>query len=149
MASRNMLTLSNKELVDIKDDGSFQLNLKYFNYMVGLTMTNNKFAQLFNGLPRKPEDALTDREMDMAASVQAVTEEIMLKLARTVRQKTGKKNLCLAGGVALNCVGNGKILREGIFDDIWIQPAAGDAGGALGRGSLCLAQIPGQAKGAD
>jgi carbamoyltransferase len=124
--------LIKKELIDIKDDGSFQLNLKYFNYMVGLTMTNNKFAKLFNGPPRKPEEPLTEREMDMAASVQVVTEEIMLKLARTVREKTGMKNLCLAGGVALNCVGNGKILREGIFDELWIQPAAGDAGGALG-----------------
>jgi len=126
------LDLIKKELVDVKDDGSFRLNLKYFNYMVGLTMTNSRFARLFNGPARKPEELLTEREMDMAASVQAITEEIMLKLSRTVRQKTGMKNLCLAGGVALNCVGNGRILREGIFDEIWIQPAAGDAGGALG-----------------
>jgi len=124
--------LIKKELIDIKHDGSFQLNLSYFNYMVGLTMTNKKFARLFNGPPRKAEEQLTQREMDMAASVQMVTEEIMLKLARTVRQKTNMKNLCLAGGVALNCVANGKILRQGIFDKLWIQPAAGDAGGALG-----------------
>ena len=124
--------LIKQELIDIKDDGSFSLNLKHFNYMVGLTMTNKNFSRLFNGPPRKPEDQLTRREMDMARSVQAVTEEIMLKMSRTVREKTGMKNLCLAGGVALNCVGNGRILREGLFDDIWIQPAAGDAGGALG-----------------
>jgi carbamoyltransferase len=124
--------LIKKELIDIKDDGSFQLNLKHFNYMVGLTMTNQNFSRLFNGPPRRPEDQLTRREMDMARSVQAVTEEVMLKLARTVRGKTKMKNLCLAGGVALNCVGNGRILREGLFDEIWIQPAAGDAGGALG-----------------
>jgi len=121
-----------QELIDIKDDGSFQLNLKYFNYMVGLTMTNRKFARLFNGLHRKPKEPLTQREMDIAASIQQITEEIMLKLARTVHKRTGASNLCLAGGVALNCVGNGRILREGPFDDIWIQPAAGDAGGALG-----------------
>jgi len=124
--------LIKQELIDIKDDGSFRLNLKYFNYMVGLTMTNQKFANLFNGPRRKPEQQITEREMDLARSVQVVTEEIMLKLANTVYQKTGIKNLCLAGGVALNCVGNGRILREGPFDEIWIQPAAGDAGGALG-----------------
>ncbi len=121
-----------RELIDIKDDGSFRLNLKYFNYMVGLTMTNKKFAALFNGPPRKPEQQITDREMDLARSVQAVTEEIMLKLANTAHKKTGMKNLCLAGGVALNCVGNGRLLREGPFQQLWTQPAAGDAGGALG-----------------
>ncbi len=120
------------KLIDIKDDGSFKLDLDYFNYMVGLTMTNDKFAGLFGGPPRKPETRITQREMDMARSVQVVTEEIMLKMARHVQKVTGMKKLCLAGGVALNCVSNGKILREGPFEDIWIQPAAGDAGGALG-----------------
>ena len=124
--------LIKSELIDIKEDGSFRLNLKYFNYMVGLTMTNRKFAKLFGGPPRKPEAPITQREMDLARSIQEITEEIMLKLAWTAYKKTGMKNLCLAGGVALNCVGNGRILREGPFDDIWIQPAAGDAGGALG-----------------
>jgi carbamoyltransferase len=121
-----------KELIDIKDDGSFRLNLKYFNYMVGLTMTGGNFSKLFGGPPRKPETKITQREMDLARSVQEVTEEIMLKTARHVHKETGMKRLCLAGGVALNCVGNGRILREGPFEDIWIQPAAGDAGGALG-----------------
>jgi carbamoyltransferase len=124
--------LIKKELIDIKDDGSFKLNLKYFNYMIGLTMTNSRFARLFGGPPRKPETEITQREMDLARSVQEVTEEIMLKMARHVHRVTGQKNLCLAGGVALNCVGNGRILREGPFRSIWIQPAAGDAGGALG-----------------
>jgi carbamoyltransferase len=120
------------ELISIKEDGSFRLNLKYFNYMVGLTMTNHKFANLFGGPPRKPETDITQREMDLARSVQVVTEEIMLKMARHVQKETGMKKLCMAGGVALNCVSNGKILREGPYEDIWIQPAAGDAGGALG-----------------
>ena len=124
--------LIKSELIDIKEDGSFRLNLKYFNYMVGLTMTNRRFARLFGGPPRKPEAPITQREMDMARSIQEITEEIMLKLAWNAYKKTGLKNLCLAGGVALNCVGNGRILREGPFDDLWIQPAAGDAGGALG-----------------
>jgi len=124
--------LIKSELIDIKEDGSFRLNLKYFNYMVGLTMTNWRFARLFGGPPRKPEAPITQREMDMARSIQEITEEIMLKLAWNAYKKTGLKNLCLAGGVALNCVGNGRILREGPFDDFWIQPAAGDAGGALG-----------------
>lgn len=124
--------LIKKELVDIKEDGSFKLNMKYFNYCAGLTMTNSKFNALF-GLPvRKPETALNQKYMDIAASIQAVTEEIMLKIARHVHKETGKENLCLAGGVALNCVGNGKILKHGPFKKIWIQPAAGDAGGALG-----------------
>ena len=122
------------ELMDLKEDGSFKLNMKYFNFAVGLTMTNSKFDKLFGGKPRKPESELTQREMDLARSVQDVTEEVMLRVSRHVKKITGKKNLCLAGGVALNCVGNGKILKEKIFDNIWIQPAAGDAGGALGAG---------------
>ena len=121
-----------KELVDLKEDGSFRLNMKYFGYCAGLTMTNKRFDKLFGGPPRKPESKLTQRDMDLARSVQDVTEEIVMRMARHVHKKTGLKNLCLAGGVALNCVANGRILREGPFDDIWIQPAAGDAGGALG-----------------
>jgi carbamoyltransferase len=120
------------ELIDLKEDGSFKINMKYFDYCVGLTMTNGKFDKLFGGPPRKLESPLTQREMDIARSIQEVTEEIMLRMARHVRKETGQKNLCLGGGVALNCVGNGKILKEGIFDNIWIQPAAGDAGSALG-----------------
>jgi carbamoyltransferase len=119
-------------LMDLKEDGSFWLDQSYFNYCTGLTMTNNKFHDLFNGPPRKPETPLTQREMDIAASVQKVTEEVMLRMAKHAYKETGLKNLCLAGGVALNCVGNGRILREGPFENIWIQPAAGDAGGALG-----------------
>ncbi len=121
-----------EKLVDIKDDGSFWLDMSYFNYCVGLTMTSGKFHRLFGRGPRKPETELSQFDMDMARSIQEVTEEIMLKTARHVREVTGKTRLCLAGGVALNCVGNGKIAREGIFERIWIQPAAGDAGGALG-----------------
>lgn len=121
-----------RELVDVKKDGSFRLNLKYFNYHLGLTMTNNSFGKLFQEPRRKPESLLTQKHMDIASSLQAVTEEIIMKLANSIYKKTGQKNLCLAGGVALNCVANGKLLREGPFDDIWIQPAAGDAGGALG-----------------
>ncbi|MCP4559953.1 MAG: carbamoyltransferase [Bosea sp.] len=121
-----------EELIDLKEDGSFHLDQSFFNYSVGLTMTNDKFAKLFGEPARKPEQLLTQFHMDMAASVQAVTEEIVLRLARSVRAETGQKNLCLAGGVALNCVANGKLLREGVFDGLWIQPAAGDAGGALG-----------------
>jgi carbamoyltransferase len=119
-------------LVDLKNDGSFRMNMDYFDYNTGLTMTNEKFNKLFDGPPRKPETLLTQREMDLARSVQDVTEEIMIRMARNVKKITGEKFLCLAGGVALNCVGNGKLLREKIFDDIWVQPAAGDAGGALG-----------------
>jgi len=125
-------TLIYEHLIDVKDDGSFHLNLKYFNYSVGLTMTNKKFHTLFGGRPRKPESKLTQRDMDIAASIQAVTEEVVLKIAEHIRQKTGQKNICMAGGVALNCVANGKLLKKGIFENIWIQPAAGDAGGALG-----------------
>ncbi|GJQ22801.1 MAG: hypothetical protein HBSAPP01_05910 [Candidatus Brocadia sapporoensis] len=120
------------ELMDLKEDGSFQLNMKYFNYCAGLTMTNSRFHKLFGGPPRKAESLLTQRDMDLARSLQEATEEAMLRIARHVHKVTGKKNLCMAGGVALNCVGNGKILREGPFENIWIQPSAGDAGGALG-----------------
>jgi len=120
------------KLIDLKEDGSFKMDMKYFNYPAGLTMTNKHFAKLFDGPARKPESKITQREMDLARSVQEVTEEIMLRMARHVHKETGQKNLVLAGGVALNCVGNGRILREGPFENIWIQPAAGDAGGALG-----------------
>ena len=119
-------------ILDLKEDGSFRLDMKYFNYCQGLTMTSPRFHQLFGGPPRKPESTLTQREMDLARSIQDVTEEVVLRIARHVRKESGQSNLCLAGGVALNCVGNGKVLREKIFDNIWIQPAAGDAGGALG-----------------
>jgi carbamoyltransferase len=120
------------ELIDIKPDGTFRLNMEYFNYATGLTMTNRRFDALFGGPPRKPEAPLTQREMDLAASIQQVTEEVMLRLARTVHRELAVEYLCLAGGVALNCVANGRVLREGPFRDLWIQPAAGDAGGALG-----------------
>ena len=119
-------------LIDVKDDGSFRMNMEYFNYSQGLTMTNEKFNKLFGGPPREPETNLTQKEMDIARSLQEVTEEIVLKLGNHVYKETGLKNLCLAGGVALNCVANGRLLREGPFENIWIQPAAGDAGGALG-----------------
>ena len=122
-----------KQLIDIKEDGTFRLNQKYFNYATGLTMTNNHFHNLFGQKPRDPNnDKLTQFHMDIASSIQVVTEEIMIKLAKSIRNEYGIKNLCLAGGVALNCVANGKILKEKIFDNIWIQPAAGDAGGSLG-----------------
>ena len=121
-----------RHLIDVKEDGSFKMNMSYFNYTVGLKMTNNKFNKLFGGPPRKPESKLTQKEMDLACSIQEVTEEIVIKIAKHVQKTTNKKYLCLAGGVALNCVANGKLLRSGIFDDIFIQPAAGDAGGALG-----------------
>ncbi len=120
------------KLIDLKEDGSIWMDMSYFNYCQGLTMTSGKFDQLFGGKPRKPETPLTQREMDLAASIQKVTEKIMLRTANHVHGITGSKNLVLAGGVALNCVGNGRILREGPFDNVWIQPAAGDAGGALG-----------------
>ncbi len=121
-----------RELIDLKEDGSFKMNMDYFNYCAGLTMTNKKFHKLFGSPPRKPESKLTQREMDLACSVQEVTEEVVLRMARHIHKETGQKYLCLAGGVALNCVANGKLLREGPYDDIWIQPAAGDAGAALG-----------------
>jgi len=123
-------------LIDLREDGSYRLDLSYFNYCQGLTMTNAKFDALFGAPPRAAETDLGQRHMDLAASIQEVTEEVMLKTANYAREVTGKKNLCLAGGVALNCVGNGKILREGPFDKIWIQPAAGDAGGALGAAQM-------------
>jgi carbamoyltransferase len=119
-------------LIDVRDDGSFRLNLDYFGYLDGLTMTSGKFADLFGGPPRAPESELTRRELDLARSIQLVTEEVVLKQVAHAARATGEKNLCLAGGVALNCVANGRILREGPFDDLWIQPAAGDAGGAVG-----------------
>jgi len=121
-----------KELIDLKEDGSFKLNMSYFNYCAGLTMTNRKFHNLFGGPPRKPETPVTQRDMDLARSVQCVTEEVMLRIAKHVHRTTGEENLCLSGGVALNCVANGRILREGPFKSIWIQPASGDAGSALG-----------------
>ena len=124
--------LIRKHLVRIYDDGSIWMDQTYFNYAGGLTMTSKKFDTLFGGPPRKKESAIGKREMDLAASVQVVTEEIMLKMARHAHALTGMKHLCLAGGVALNCVGNGKLLREGPFEDMWVQPASGDAGGALG-----------------
>jgi carbamoyltransferase len=124
--------LIKKHLIDVKEDGSFHLDMRYFDYCTGLTMTNARFHELFGGPPRHPESELTQREMDLAASIQVVTEDIVIRLAKDIQRTTRQKNLCLAGGVALNCVANGKLLREGIFDDIWIQPAAGDAGGALG-----------------
>jgi carbamoyltransferase len=125
-----------RELIDLKEDGSFTLNQSYFNYLSGLTMTNGAFDRIFGGPPREPESKLTQREMDLARSIQVVCEEVMLRMARTVHRETGSENLCLAGGVALNCVGNGRILREGPFKHLWIQPAAGDAGGALGVAQL-------------
>ncbi len=121
-----------KHLIEVKDDGSFKMNMSYFNYTFGLQMTNNKFNKLFGGPPRKPESKLKQKHMDLACSIQKVTEEVVLKIAKNVKKITNKKYLCLAGGVALNCVSNGKLLRSGVFDDIFIQPAAGDAGGALG-----------------
>ena len=124
--------LIKENIIDIKDDGSFKLDMSYFNYTAGLTMTSDKFHKLFGAPPREREGELSQREMDLAASIQDVTEEIMIKLARHTKEVTGSDNLCLAGGVALNCVGNGKVLKENIFKNIWIQPAAGDAGGALG-----------------
>jgi carbamoyltransferase len=136
------------ELLDLKEDGSFTLNQAYFNYMTGLTMTSGAFDKLFGGPPRKPESRLTQREMDLARSVQEVCEEVMLRMARTAHRETGLKKLCLAGGVALNCVGNGRILREGPFEDIWIQPAAGDAGGSLGAAQLIWHRHLGQPRSA-
>jgi len=120
------------DLIDLRPDGSVRLNMKYFNFCQGLTMTNAAFDRLFGGPPRKPESRVTQREMDLARSVQEVTEEAMLRMARHIHQETRERNLCMAGGVALNCVGNGRLLREGPFENLWIQPAAGDAGGALG-----------------
>ena len=138
-----------KELIDIKDDGSFKLNMKYFNYCVGLTMTNDRFHKLFGEPPRKPESKIYKKHMDIAKSIQEVTEEVMLKVANHVHRETGMENLCLAGGVALNCVGNGRILRESKFKKIWIQPASGDAGGALGAALLTWYQYLGNKRNVD
>jgi carbamoyltransferase len=124
--------LIKKHLIDIKEDGSFFLNMNYFNYATGLTMTSQKFHKLFGAPPRKKESDLSQFEMDLAASIQSVIEEVVIKLAKGIAKKTSLKNLCLAGGVALNCVANGKLIKEGIFENVWIQPAAGDAGGAIG-----------------
>ncbi|MEX2496660.1 MAG: carbamoyltransferase [Woeseia sp.] len=121
-----------EHLVDVKEDGTFRLNMDFFDYCTGLRMTNRRFNALFDGPPRQPESAITQREMDIAASIQTITEDVVLRLARSVHRETGSKYLCLAGGVALNCVANGRLVREGPFDDLWIQPAAGDAGGAIG-----------------
>ena len=120
------------KLIDLKPDGSFRLDMSYFNYCTGLTMTNERFDALFGGRPRRPEERITQRDMDLAASIQAVTDEVLLRLSRAIAQESGMENLCLAGGVALNCAANGKVLRDGRFKRIWVQPAAGDAGGALG-----------------
>lgn len=135
-----------EHLIDLKEDGSFRLNMAYFNYGAGLTMTNRKFHRLFGGPPRQPESPLTQRDMDLARSIQDVTELAMLRCARHVHEQTGMENLCLAGGVALNCVGNGRILREGPFKHLWIQPAAGDAGGALGAALFAWHQILGNGR---
>jgi len=141
--------LIREHLIDVKEDGSYRLNMDYFNYATGLTMTSEKFHTLFGGPPRKPESELTKKEMDIARSIQVVTEEIVLKIARFVKEKTGAEYLCLAGGVALNCVANGKLLRENIFKDIWIQPAAGDAGGAAGAAYSIWYEYLGQPRNAD
>ena len=138
-----------RELLDLKEDGSFKLNMKYFNYCAGLTMTNGRLHRLLGGDPRRPESKITQRDMDLAASIQDVTEEVMLRMARHVHKMTGKKYLTLAGGVALNCVGNGRILRETPFEGIWIQPAAGDAGAALGAALFTWHQYLGNARRAD
>ncbi len=141
-----------EKLIDLKPDGSFRMDLSYFHFCQGLRMTSAKFHRLFGGPPRKPDGPLTERDMDLAASIQQVTEQIMLRAARHVHEQTGMNNLCLAGGVALNCVGNGRILREGPFENIWIQPAAGDAGGALGAALLVWHQLldnPRHAAGSD
>jgi len=133
-----------ENLIDVKDDGSFRLDQSYFDYCTGLAMTNKKFDALFGAPPRGPENELTQRHMDLAASVQAVTEEVVLKLTRSLAKETGSRNLCLAGGVALNCVANGKVLKSKVFDNIWVQPAAGDAGGALGAALLAYHRFKGQ-----
>ena len=138
-----------KELVDLKEDGSFKLNMEYFDYCVGLKMTNSKLDKLFDGPPRRPESELTQREMDIASSVQEVTEEAMLRMGRHIRNETGQKNLCLAGGVALNCVANGKLLRERIFDNVWIQPSSGDAGASLGAAMFAWYKYLGNERKAD
>ena len=137
------------ELLDLREDGSFRLNLDYFDFCAGLTMTNERFHRFFGGPPRFPDSPLGTREMDIAASIQQVTEDIMLRMARHARRLTGIPRLCMAGGVALNCVGNGRIWREGVFDRLWIQPASGDAGGALGAAMLAWHQVLGRHRAAD
>ncbi|MCU0935332.1 MAG: carbamoyltransferase [Gammaproteobacteria bacterium] len=137
------------DLIDLKPDGTFRLNLDYFDYCTGLTMTNRRFDERFGGPPRRPSEPVTQRHMDLAASVQAVTEEAMLRLTRSVASETGAENLCLAGGVALNCVANGKILRDGRFKGLWVQPAAGDAGGALGAALAAYHGFAGQPRAVD
>lgn len=137
------------ELIDLKEDGSFKLNMSYFDYCAGLTMTNKRFDKLFGGPPRKSESKITQREMDLARSIQEVTEDVMLKIANHAYKITGKKNLCLSGGVALNCVGNGRVLREGPFENIWIQPASGDAGSALGAALFAWYQYLGNERNVD
>src|ERR1043165_8477517 len=129
------------KLMDLKADGSLAMDMRYFNYCEGLTMTSREFDKLFGGPPRNAESMITQREMDLAASIQKVTEEAVLRMARTAKEITGAKYLCLAGGVALNCVANGALLREKIFDDIWIPPPAGDAGGALGAAMFVHYQL--------
>ena len=131
-------------LIDVKEDGTFRLNMAYFDFCTNLKMTNARFDRLFGGAPRRPRDALTSRHMDLAASVQAVVEDVVLRLTRSRRRETGIGSLCLAGGVALNCVANGKILRDGRFDDVWVQPAAGDAGGALGAALVASHRLFGE-----
>ena len=138
-----------EHLIDVKDDGSFKMDMSYFSYNVGLEMTNQKFNNLFGGLPRKPETELTQKEMDLARSVQEVIEEIVIKIAKHIKKETKQKFLCLAGGVALNCVANGKLIRSGLFEDIFIQPAAGDAGGALGCAYIAWYQYLGSNRQAD
>jgi carbamoyltransferase len=133
-----------ERLIDLKDDGSFRMALEYFDYCAGLTMTGRRFEELFGGPARRPEAPITQREMDIAASIQVVTEEIVLRMARHVHHLTGQRNLCLAGGVALNCVANGRVRREGPFDELWVQPAAGDAGGALGAALFVWHQLLGR-----
>ena len=136
-------------LIDLKADGTFRLKINYFNYCTGLTMTNGNFDHLFGGPPRKPESRLTQRDMDLARSIQEVTEEVMLRLVRSLHRETGAENLCLAGGVALNCVGNGRILREGPFKRLWIQPSAGDAGGAIGAALTAWHQLENKPRNVD
>ena len=138
------LKVIKKHLIDVKEDGSFRLNLDYFDYCTGLTMTSERFDELFGGPPRKAEARLTQRDLDLAASIQAITEEVVLKLGRSIATETGEKHLCLAGGVALNCVANGKLARSRCFERIWVQPAAGDAGGAVGAALVAAHMAQGQ-----
>ena len=135
-----------RELIELKEDGSFEINLHYFDYCQGLTMTNKHFECLFHGPPRKPENEITEREINLASSIQAVTEEVVFKIAKFARSQTGMKNLCLSGGVALNCVSNGKLQRENLFENIWIQPSSGDAGGALGSALFVNYQLHGRTR---